>query len=233
MKSILLRIKFLYIILDLIISAAIGLIFLYFDGENTRARRRRWAYKRLKHAGIELKYYGELDLEAELLMMNHQSLLDILIYEAVHPKDIAWVAKKEIADMPWLGNMLKFPKMIIIDRTDKAGLVKLLREAKDRWEKKRPIIIFPEGTRGKGDKMLKFKQGAKLVAEKYHLKVQPVVLVNTRNLLDSHAFKFNSGVVEIHYLEPFYPDDENWYKKTYEDMNKVFQDALANSASNR
>lgn len=233
MKNILSRIKFLYVILDLIITAGFGLIVLYFNLNNTRPIRRAWASKRLKKHGIKLETFGELDLDAQLLIINHQSLLDILIYEAVHPKDIAWVAKKEIADIPWLGNMLKFPKMIIIDRADKAGLVKLIREAKDRLDKKRPIIIFPEGTRGKGDKLLKFKQGAKIVAEKYNLKVQPIILTNTRNLINTHDYKFNPGVVGVHYLESFYPIEEDWYKTTYENMNKVFIDAMANNSSNR
>jgi len=53
--------------------------------------------------------------------------------------------------------------MIIIDREDKKSLVKLIKDAKDRLSKGRVIAIFPEGTRGNGKKLLKFKAGAQSI----------------------------------------------------------------------
>ena len=47
--------------------------------------------------------------------------------------------------------------MISIDRENKAGIINLLKEAKDRLDKGRPIAMFPEGTRSDGKSMLSFK----------------------------------------------------------------------------
>jgi 1-acyl-sn-glycerol-3-phosphate acyltransferase len=178
---------------------------------------------------------GKIDEDATLILINHQSLLDIVIYEGLHPKDLAWVAKKEIADIPWFGRILDSSDMIIINRSDRRGLIKLLKDVKDRLDDNRPIAMFPEGTRGRGNKILKFKEGAKIIAEKYNLKVQPIVLCNTRNIVDSQNHLANGGLVTINYLPSFYPKDrgDDWFKILHEDMSKVYSDDLAEYFSNK
>ncbi len=57
----------------------------------------------------------------------------------------------------------------------KLELLRLLKEVKDRLSLGRPIAMFPEGTRSSGKELLKFKSGASLVANKYNLKVQPLL----------------------------------------------------------
>ena len=74
--------------------------------------------------------------------------------------------------------------MISIDRENKAGIITLLKETKDRLDKGRPIAMFPEGTRSDGKSMGSFKPGAKMVANKHNLRVQ-IILFNTRNIVDS------------------------------------------------
>jgi 1-acyl-sn-glycerol-3-phosphate acyltransferase len=111
--------------------------------------------------------------------------------------------------------------MICVDRGDKRALVQLLKDAKDRLDQGRPIAIFPEGTRGRGDKLLKFQQGAKLLAEKLNIKVQPIVIANARNVLDSQNFVVNGGVVRISYLPAIDPtQDSEWYTKLHAQMQR-------------
>jgi len=158
----------------------------------------------------------------QIILLNHQSLLDIIVMDATYPKDLAWVAKKEIADMPFFGQILTLPRMIIVDREDKKSLVKLVSDTKKRLEEGRVIAMFPEGTRGDGKKLLPFKMGARFVASKLNLKVQPVVIVNSRRILDSLDFTARSGTVKIIYLDPVDPaSDKQWYQKLHEDMQKV------------
>jgi 1-acyl-sn-glycerol-3-phosphate acyltransferase len=198
--------------------------------------RRIWAKLQFKLLNMRFKIVGgKIDEDATLILINHQSLLDIVIYEGLHPKDLAWVAKKEIADIPWFGRILDSSDMIIINRSDRRGLIKLLKDVKDRLDDNRPIAMFPEGTRGRGDKILKFKEGAKIIAEKYNLKVQPIVLCNTRNIVDSQNHLANGGLVTINYLPSFYPKDrgDDWFKILHEDMSKVYSDDLAEYFSNK
>ena len=177
--------------------------------------------------GIKLEIEGKLDESCDMLIMNHQSLLDIIVIEYIHSRDLAWVAKKEITDLFFFGHIIKAPRMISVDRENKAGIIHLLKEAKDRLDKKRPIAMFPEGTRSDGTKMGSFKPGAKMVANKYNLKVQPIILFNTRNIVDSKSLKAAPGVVKVVFLEPVQASkDSTWFEDTEIKMNEISREII-------
>lgn len=200
----------------------IGLMYLF--NKNNHYFRKLWAKVQMFMLGVKFDIEGELDESADLILLNHQSLLDITVMEYLHSRNIAWVAKKEIGQIPVFGHILKAPKMISIDREDKAGLVKLLSETKDRISKGRPIAMFPEGTRSDGKSMGEFKAGAKMVAIKHKLKVQPVVLLHTKERIDSQNLTAEPGIVKVRYLPSFTPEksDKEWYERLEKDMKEVF-----------
>jgi 1-acyl-sn-glycerol-3-phosphate acyltransferase len=192
--------------------------------------RRIWANSQKYLIGFKIDIKGKPNLNAKLLVINHQSILDIIVMEAIYMPNMAWVSKKEIFDLPFLGQSVKLSKMIRIDRDDKRAIVKLLKDVIDRIDSGRPVIIFPEGTRGKGEKLLKFQIGAKILAEKLNLTVQPVVIANARKIFDSQGFKVNSGTAIVSYLPPINPkEDENWYEKLHSDMQKELTRLLENN----
>ena len=85
--------------------------------------------------------------DVQMFLINHQSDLDIGVMETTTKKDLAWVAKKALFDVPFFGLAMKLPEDIEVERESKTSLVKLLKAAKDRLGKKRVITMFPEGTR--------------------------------------------------------------------------------------
>jgi 1-acyl-sn-glycerol-3-phosphate acyltransferase len=182
--------------------------------------------------GIKLETEGTLDESCDMVLMNHQSLLDIIVIEYIHSRDLAWVAKKEISDLFFFGHIIKAPRMISVDRENKAGIIHLFKEVKDRLDKKRPIAMFPEGTRSDGKSMLKFRPGAKMIANKYNLRVQPIILFNTRNIVDSKSLKATPGIVKVVFLEPLQADkNTNWFEQTEEKMNEAFNKEYKNYVS--
>jgi 1-acyl-sn-glycerol-3-phosphate acyltransferase len=92
--------------------------------------------------------------------------------------------------------------MISINRSDKKEIIHLLKESKRCLREKRVIAIFPEGTRGRGRKLLPFKPGANLIAKKYSLKVQPVVIIGSKERFDTKTLSLNPGIVKIIFLPP-------------------------------
>lgn len=135
-------------------------------------------------SGVKVRFVGEFK-DAQLIIMNHQSYLDVIFLEAMHPKNLCWVAKKELGDPILYGHALKAPQMILIDREDKTSLVAMLKTAQERLQEGRILAIFPEGTRSQGEEeFLPFKVGGKMLIEKFELTFQPVVVVNTRSVFD-------------------------------------------------
>lgn len=176
--------------------------------------------------GFKINKIGEFDITADMIVLNHQGIIDILYLEAYHPKDLCWIAKKELGDIFLYGHALKAPKMILIDREDKKSLIYLIKEVGIKLEEGRVISIFPEGTRSKGGRdLLPFKNGAKLLVEKYKLKIQPIVLVNTRKLFDNVKFSVSDNKALAICLDSFIPDlnDKEWYKNLRDKMEHVYK----------
>lgn len=221
------KIRAILTLIQLIITITIVIILMYIFKRNNRKIRQIWGKMQIKLLGITLETEGEVDKNANMLIMNHQSVLDIILFEALHPNDIAWVAKKEIGDIPWFGHILKAPDMIMVERESKSSLVKLLKEAKEKYTKKRPIAIFPEGTRTDGKKLRKFKVGAKMIAEKNDMLVQPIIIIGSKEIFDSQKMEQKSGVVKIIYMPSVQAQRKTtWYDEVEENMKSTLQNHL-------
>ena len=178
---------------------------------------------------------GEEDKEAQMFLFNHQSDLDIGVMETSTDADLAWVAKKALFDVPFFGLALKMPEDIPVERENKTSLVKLLKNAKNRLDKGRVISMAPEGTRSTDGKMRPFKSGAKVIADKYKLKVQPIVMIQTAKYYNIKKFYYKPGRIKVIFLEPFIADknDPDWLNNLRVKMQKVYDDELANNPSHR
>ena len=179
-----------------------------------------WSYKKI----------GTEDPQAQMFLINHQSDLDIGVVELITHRDLAWVAKKELFDIPFFGLTLRLPNDIPIERESKSSLLKLLKASKDRLDAGRVITIFPEGTRSTTGKMLPFKPGAKIVADKYALKVQPIVLIATSSCYNIKKYYYRPRKIKAIFLDSFIADkdDQDWMNNLRVTMQKVYDDELAN-----
>ncbi len=223
------KIRGFLVLIQFSITVAITIVLMYTFRNHTHKVIKVWMKFQMKVLGIKLEEYGKLDESCDMVIMNHQSLLDIIVMEYIHSRDLAWVAKKEITDMPLFGHIIKAPQMISVDRENKVGIVKLIKDVKDRLDKKRPIAIFPEGTRGDGENLSPFKPGAKMVANKFKLRVQPVVILNTKNILDSQKIECNPGIVKVIYLNPIQASkDTDWFEETEATMRRIVKEEYKN-----
>jgi len=115
-------------------------------------------------------------------------------------------------------------------------LIKLIKDVKESLEvKHRAVALFPEGTRAKGQELGSFKSGAKFIAKKLGLKVQPVVITGSKYLLNEHNKTGHNSTVKYTYLPAI--DVKNasaeWYDELRDSMQKVIDDELAHSSRSR
>ncbi|MCJ8325953.1 MAG: 1-acyl-sn-glycerol-3-phosphate acyltransferase [Campylobacterales bacterium] len=217
------RIKALFIVFQFSCTVAVVIVLMYSFKNHIHKIIKVWMQMQMKLLGIKLEIVGKCDDSCDMLLMNHRSVMDIVIIEYLHTRHLAWVGKKEIEDLFLFGHIMRAPEMITIDRQNKTGLMKLIKEAKDRVSKNRPIAMFPEGTRSKGDELLKFKSGAAIVANKLNLRVQPVVLINTKSIFDSQGLRAKAGIVKVIYLDPIQADRKTkWFEEMEEKMNTIY-----------
>jgi len=172
---------------------------------------------------------GKIDPEAQMLIANHQSDIDISVLECTTERDLVWVAKKELFSVPFFGLAIRLSDDIAVDRGSKAALVSLVRESKKRLDQGRCIVMFPEGTRSSGAKMREFKPGAKMVADTFGLRVQPVVLINTSRYFDLKNKRGRTGAITVVYLDSFIASKENehWLSDLQRTMQNTYDTYLA------
>ena len=130
---------------------------------------------------------------------------------------------------------LRLPQDIAVERESKTSLIKLLKDTKKVIDDNRVVTMFPEGTRSAKGKMLPFKSGAKMVADKFKLRVQPVVLIQTASYYNIKKLYYKPGKIKVIYLDSFIADksDKEWLNNLRQTMQKVYDNELANNSGHR
>ncbi len=230
------RIRFYYsaLVISCVVSVMIVLLKLFPNRKGSILHYGNRVMMALMFADIETE--GEPDPNAQLYLLNHQGIVDIITMEALLDKNMNWVAKRELFEVPWFGRLLKNGEMISVDRSDKRGLIKLLKDVKRSIkELHRPVALFPEGTRAKDQKLLPFKEGAKFIAEKLELVVQPVVIVGSKRVVNEHERTSSGGDVKVIFLPSIdmksAPSD--WYSRLRERMQETIDKELETNSLSR
>ena len=205
------NLKFLFICIYSFVMLLIGVFLMFFLKKYIFLLRKLWAFTIIKLLNIEIEEIGKLDTGADIMALNHNSVLDAILLEYLHPREISWVSKDMLSKMPVFGYVLKLPKLILIDPTKMSSMKRLLDEVNKAHLEQRPVGIFPEGRHGRTGAIGRFHKGIKIVAEQLDLTVQPIVLSNTKNIFNIDSFTASSGKVKIIYLETMNASKDDWF----------------------
>lgn len=221
------RMLFFHILLFFVMPFTILFMLAFRNNDSViRKIRRGTAAIFVKLFGFRCQIKGQIDQNAKILVLNHQSDLDIIFLEYFHPQNICWVAKKELGDIPFFGLAMKLPKMILVDRKNKKEIISVIKTIRQRITEGRTVAIFPEGTRNDGEKFLPFKEGVKAMIEHAKSPVQPAVIIGSRAIFDPKSFSIEPGVMKLIFMPSFIPDTKNsdWYQNLRYSMEKTFQE---------
>ncbi len=216
------NIKFFLLSIYSFFTILLGVVLMLLFKKQTYFFRKIWASSVIKILDIDIEEIGNLDKNTDLIVLNHNSLLDIFLLDFLHPKEISWVTKDKLSKLPLFGYILKIPKLILIDPTKLSSLRTLLKKVREANIEERVVGIFPEGQHGDSDEIAKFEQGIKIVTKDTNLRVQPIVLLNTRYLLDTQILKANSGTAKIIYLPTVNTSNKDWFRETEKLMSNIY-----------
>ncbi len=135
-----------------------------------------------------------------VIIVNHQTELDVLLLGWIWPKHCSVTAKKSLRNIPFLGWFMILSGTIFIDRVDRSQAMKAFEgAAKAMKEKKQSVLIFPEGTRSYSTEpmLLPFKKGAFHLAVQAGVPIVAVVAENYSHVLNVKARRFNSGTIRV------------------------------------
>ena len=114
--------------------------------------------------GIKIKTFGKVSVNFPILLIsNHASYLDIIILGSLFKT--SFVAKREVEKWPLFGILAKLQNTIFIDRKISSLKIQENKIIK-HLNKKKNLVIFPEGTSSDGNKVLPFKSSLFNIFEK-------------------------------------------------------------------
>ncbi|NWR92800.1 PLCA acyltransferase, partial [Furnarius figulus] len=154
--------------------------------------------------GIQVVVKGRENLRTKkpfVLVLNHQTSLDILVLMEILPRRCVPIGKKEILYMGTFGLACWLAGVIFIDRKNREGSIKTLTEVAQSLHKDNlRVLIFPEGTRNHGGSMLPFKRGAFQLAVKAQVPIIPVVFSSYDSFYSNKEKRFTPGKLFIQIL---------------------------------
>ncbi|MBN1335616.1 MAG: 1-acyl-sn-glycerol-3-phosphate acyltransferase [Deltaproteobacteria bacterium] len=163
-----------------------------------------WAWPVLWVAGIRMDLHGMEHLagrQARLLVMNHQSIIEILAIAAMSVPGFSPLGKKQIKWVPAFGQAWWALGGHFVDRGHhKKAVGSLQRLAQDMKRHGLTAVIAPEGTRSRTGQLQKFKMGAFHLAIDVGVPMVPVVFHNGFQLCRPDSLLVQPGTfwVDVH-----------------------------------
>lgn len=140
-----------------------------------------------------------------IIVANHQSFVDILALQMLHPR-ILILTNKWVWNSPlfgWAVRFAGFPTATDELENNESLIEKRLKEGYS-------IAIFPEGTRSIDGKIKRFHKGAFYLAEKYQLDILPILLHGFNYTIRKADYTLLSGHLTIKILPRIKPGDSDF-----------------------
>ena len=147
--------------------------------------------------------------EKFFIAASHQSMFETFALQIPLDGPI-FILKKELLNIPLFGWYLrKIGSIAIVRDTTTRENLNFFDKVRERIEKsKRPLLIFPQGTRVKLDEQPPFKKGVGRIYKALNLPCIPVAL-NTGKVWPKNSFLKYPGDIHISFLEPIMSGKNN------------------------
>lgn len=139
----------------------------------------------------------KIENETIVVISNHQSNFDIPLLLEYFPKDIGFVAKKEMEHWPILGVWMKSIQCVFLDRSNPREGIKSIKEAVKKIKNGYSIVIFPEGTRSNTGEIMEFKKGSFKLAIDSKVKLIPVTIKGTKDIQVKGSLKIQKAKAKM------------------------------------
>lgn len=148
-----------------------------------------------------------------IYVANHTSTLDAFIGIWLCPYGGCGVLKKEVARVPFFGQLALLSGHLLLDRFNKERAVEALRDTAHFVKKNRlGLWIMPEGTRSKDGHLLPFKKGFVHLAIATGYPLVPVVIHGAHRNWEKGSFRLKSMTLDIEVLPAV--DTSSWKEET-------------------
>ncbi|HET7789384.1 MAG TPA: lysophospholipid acyltransferase family protein [Gemmatimonadales bacterium] len=128
---------------------------------------------------------------------NHSSMFDIWALAVALPGSVRFVAKEELARIPFFGRAMLSAGHVSIDRANRAKAFEAYDRAAKTIRGGISTIVFPEGTRSRDGALLPFKNAPFGLAIAAQVPLVPVYVHHTFEILRKGAWRLSSRPIRI------------------------------------
>ena len=153
---------------------------------------------------VKIKIEGRENIvqnEKFFIAASHQSMFETFYLQTIFNSPI-FILKKELILIPIFGWYLKKIGSISIrrDKVTKDNL-NFFKDISEKLSSKRPLIIFPQGTRVLPNERPNFKKGVARIYQELRIACQPVV-INSGYVWPKKGYKTPNRTITVSILKP-------------------------------
>ncbi len=137
-----------------------------------------------------------------VVVMNHQSMFDIVTAFALVPVNLRFVAKAVLKYVPFLGWYMWRTRMIFVDRANRVQAIGRLMRAGEQVRRGAVVLAYAEGTRSHTGAIMPFKKGPFMLAVQAQVPVVPLAIEGAARVLPAGGFRLRPGTVRLRIGEP-------------------------------
>jgi len=146
--------------------------------------------------------------ESFLVCANHQSVSDIVALLCAFRQG-KFVSRAALFWIPPLGIATRLSGYIRASGKDEGSQDRLVAQGKRWLARGCHVLVFPEGTRRKEGKLLRFRKGPFLLAQQAGVRVLPVAIHGTEHVIPKGRYLFGDGKrAKVELLEPLSAEGE-------------------------
>jgi 1-acyl-sn-glycerol-3-phosphate acyltransferase len=192
-----------------------------------RAAARALARVFLSLAGMPLsvRFPERLPQGPCVVVCNHASYIDGVVLTAALPPQFGFVIKREMANVPFAGALLRRLGSQFVERFDRQRSAADARRVLRSATAGNSVVFFPEGTFPDTPGLLKFHLGAFVTAVRAGCPLVPAVVRGTRRALPPKGLPL-PGPIEFELLPPLTPADPAQDQAAVSDLRDAARAAI-------
>jgi 1-acyl-sn-glycerol-3-phosphate acyltransferase len=158
-------------------------------------------------AGCKRTVIGKENIPSDqpvLFVGNHRSYFDILTCHNAIGRPVAFMSKDSIRKkMKLVSLYMDDMGCTYLDRNDLKKGLETINQSAEVVKSGQSMMVFPEGTRNKGEELLPFKDGAYKIAQKAGCLIVPVSICGTEKVMEANKhYMIHKHKVVIEFCKP-------------------------------
>lgn len=146
--------------------------------------------------------------QSYVFVANHQGAYDIFAIYGYLGHNFRWMMKKGLESIPLVGFSCKISGHIYVDNSSPGAIRRTMATAERQLAGGMSVVVFPEGSRTPDGRLKRFKRGAYILAEEFHLPVVPVTIDGAYRVMPRSAVLPHWGKITLTIHKPIVADEK-------------------------